>query len=485
MKKNSITKNYIYNLSYQILTIILPLITTPYLSRVLGADSVGIYGYTLSIVTYFILFGSLGVSIYGQREIAYNQEKKYDRSKIFYEILIMRFITLGVSLLLFYITFCINGEYSIYYKILTLEILATSLDISWFFQGLEEFKKTVLRHIIIKIISVISIFIFIKSKEDLIIYFFIYVLSNLLGNVSLWFYLPKFLCKVNWKDIKFYKHFKPTIALFIPQIAMQVYTVLDKTMLGNLIKDMTEVGNYEQSQKIIKLALTLVTALGTVMSPRIANTVAKNKKGDVENYLASSFNFVWFLGIPIMLGIVAVAKNMVPWFLGEEFTKSISILIVGSPIVLFIGLSNVIGIQYLIPAKKQKVLTISVIIGAAVNFICNLILIPIFKSIGAMVASVLAEFSVAIIQLLYIKKEISIKILYDGAQKYIVSGIIMCIFTYLLGTLLKPTISSTIIQIILGTIIYIIMLVILKDKTVFNFINKMKKKIFSKKQNSI
>ena len=184
--KKSIARNYIYNLIYQILILIVPLFTTPYLSRVLGAENIGIYSYTLSIVTYFILFGTLGVAMYGQREIAYVQNNAYERSKIFIEILIMRWITLGISLITFYLSFCIRGDYSTYYKILILEIIANSLDISWFFQGLEEFKKTVIRNMLVKIISVICIFVFVKTSGDLVKYFIIYVSSTLLSNLSLW-----------------------------------------------------------------------------------------------------------------------------------------------------------------------------------------------------------------------------------------------------------------------------------------------------------
>ena len=191
-EKKSITKNYIYNLIYQMLIIVLPLVTTPYLSQTLGAENVGIYGFTLSTVTYFILFGSLGVAMYGKREIAYNQDKPKERSIVFWEILIMRFVTLGISLLAFYFGFCLKGNYSVYYKILILELLANSLDISWFFQGLEEFKKTVSRNIIVKIISVIMIFIFVKTRNDLLIYFFIYVYiyQNILkkSNLKIWKY---------------------------------------------------------------------------------------------------------------------------------------------------------------------------------------------------------------------------------------------------------------------------------------------------------
>lgn len=285
MKKKSITRNYIYNVLYQVLIIIVPLITTPYLSRVLGAENIGIYSYTLSITTYFILFGSLGVAMYGQREIAYLQDKKYERSKTFFEILFMRFITLGIALVIFYFSFVTTGDYSTYYKILILEIIANALDISWFFQGLEEFKKTVLRNSLVKIVSVVFIFILVKTKNNLIEYFIIYVLSNFLGNISLWLYLPKYIEKIKFKELKVLRHIKPTIGLFIPQVAIQIYTVLDKTMIGSIIEDKSEVGFYEQAQKIVKLLLAIATSLGTVMVPRMANTFAAGDTLSPDRFL--------------------------------------------------------------------------------------------------------------------------------------------------------------------------------------------------------
>ena len=176
MNKKSITKNYMYNLIYQILVLILPLITTPYISRVLGAENIGIYSYTISIATYFILFGSLGVALYGQRQIAYEQKKAKKMSKTFWEIIILRFGTMTISMLIFYFVFVKGKQYQLYYKILLLELFANCFDISWFFQGLEEFKKTVTRNVIVKLISVIYIFAFVNKTDDLGIYFWIYVL---------------------------------------------------------------------------------------------------------------------------------------------------------------------------------------------------------------------------------------------------------------------------------------------------------------------
>lgn len=477
MSKKSVAKNYIYNLSYQILAIIIPLITTPYLSRVLGAENIGIYSYTLSITTYFILFGSLGVAMYGQREIAYIQKDVKKSSITFYEIFIMRFITLSISLLIFYLTFCINGQYNTYYKILILEIVANAIDISWFFQGLEEFKKTVVRNIIVKLISVICIFSFVKEPSDLYIYFIIYVLSTFLGNISLWFYLPRYLIKIKFKELRIRKHIKPAIMLFIPQIATQIYTVLDKTMIGTIVSDKAEVGFYEQAQKIIKLLMTIATSLGTVMLPRIAATYAEGNKKKVKEYMNKSFSFIMMIAFPLMLGIISVAYKFVPVFYGEGYDKVAPLLCIISPIIVLIGLSNVTGTQYLLPTKQQNKYTISVVVGAIVNFIFNLMLIKNLASIGASIATIIAEFSVTLTQFILIRKEIKIKDVFKISYKYIISSIIMFAFSIFIGYFISNNILSIVVQAVCSVCIYFVLLLLLKDNMFFEGISIIKEKI--------
>ena len=384
MKKQSIIKNYLYNLSYQILTMFLPLIITPYISRVLGAKNIGIYSYTLSVTTFFILFGSLGVALYGQREIAYHQNNKMKYSYIFWEVFILRCISMVISLGIYYFTFGIgNNEYNIYYQILMLEIIGNIIDISWFFQGLEEFKKIIFRNTIIKLISLLLIFIFVKRPEHLVIYFFIYVGSTFFANLSLWLYIPQKIEKISLNKIRVGRHLKPTIALFIPQIAIQLYTILDKVMIGAIINNKEEVGFYEQTQKIVKMLLTIISSLGIVMMPRIANTFAMGEKEKVQKYMKKSFNMVFFLGFPLVFGTIVISDAFVPFFFGERYYKVKLIMKVMSPIILFIGLSGVNGTQYLLPTKRQKEYTISVVIGAVTNFIVNFMLIGKYGAIGA------------------------------------------------------------------------------------------------------
>ncbi|MCI8291272.1 MAG: flippase [Clostridia bacterium] len=482
MAKKSITKNYIYHMFFEILKIVVPLITTPYLSRVLGAENIGIYSYTLSITTYFILFGSLGVALYGQREIAYLQENKHERSKTFYEILIMRFITLGISLLIFYIGFIANGQYSMYYKILLLEILANSIDISWFFQGLEEFKKTVLRNSLVKIISVICIFVFVKTQNDLVEYFFIYVISTLLGNVSLWMYLPKYVEKVKVKELKIFRHLKPTIGLFIPQVAVQVYTVLDKTMIGAFIEDKSEVGFYEQAQKIVKLLLTIATSLGTVMIPRMASTFASGDNEKLKEYMKRSFSFVLLLAFPLMFGMISVSNKFVPIFYGAGYEKVIYLISIISPILLAIGLSNVVGQQYLLPTRQQKKYTISVTVGAIVNFILNIIFIQIWKSIGASIATVIAECTVTGIQFYLVRNEFRFIDVLKIAKKYFIASIAMFAISILIGIGINNNLISILLQASISCIVYFGLLVIMKDKLVHEGINLVKSKILKSRE---
>ena len=466
----SIKKNYTYNLIYQLIVIILPIITTPYLSRVLGAEKIGIYGYVLSITTYFILFGTLGTALYGKREIAYVNKNKKEYSRAFWEIFIVRMFFIIVSLIFFYIFFIRDTKYGIYYGILSIDIIANIFDVSWFYQGLEEFQKIVIRNVVIKALSVIAIFVFVKTRKDLNIYLLIYALSTLFANLSLWIHLPKYLVKVD-KNLRFRRHILPTISLFIPQIAVQVYTLLDKTMLGSLTQNMVQVGNYEQSQKIIKTALVLVTSLGTVVSPRISSTISDGNHKQVVEYLKKSYNFVWLLGFPLMTGLMATANTVVPWFLGKEFSDSIILIMIGSALIMAIGLNNVSGIQYLISVKKQNLFTKSVVIAAIFNFCLNFILIPKFGALGAIISSVLAETLIIIVQAIDIRHDFDVRIIYKGSLKYVTGSIIMFIPVYIMGLVMSPTIITSFIQVAVGGSIYGLYLLIIKDKFTLDIID--------------
>lgn len=478
MKKNSVVKNYIYNLIYQILIMFLPIVTTPYLSRILGPEMIGIYSYTLSISAVFILFGSLGVSLYAQREIAYNQENKDRCTNIFWEIFILKLITMLISSLVFYIIFIkMSHTYSYYFTILFFEIIFSIFDISWFFQGMEDFQKTVFRNIVVKLISVILIFCFIKVKDDLIKYYLIYVFSVFLNNLSLWFYLPKYLVKTKISKLNFVRHLKSIFILFIPQIAIEVYTVLDRTMLGYLILDKSEVGFYDQSQKVIKLLLSLVTSLGVVMLSRVSSNYSSGNLKKVKEYIYKAFNLVFLLGIPMVFGIISVSKYFVPVFFGDGYSEVILLMSVLSPIIPIIGISNVIGVQYSLSINRQKIYTTSVIIGAILNFFANLLLIPIYGALGACIGTVIAELSVSLYQLYYIRKDFSIFSILKLSKNYFISAFVMFVICFLPNLLFNDNLILVISKVILGGIIYFIMLFLLKDSLFNDVMNRIFKNV--------
>lgn len=476
MANKSIVKNYLYNLTYQILTLILPLITASYLARVLGATGNGIYIYTYTIVNYFILFGSLGISMYGQREIAYVQDDKSKMKKTFIELVLFRFITIAIASIIYYFLFMKQGEYSTYYRILFLELIAAAFDISWFFQGMEDFKKTVIRNITVRLTSVGLIFLFVKQETDLSKYLTIYALADFFGNISLWFYLPKYFKGIKIKNINIVRQIPAIVLLFIPQIANKIYNMLDTTMLGKIIADKAETGYYEQSQKIIRVLLTLVTSLGTVMVPRMASMFANGEKEKINEYMKKSFNFTYMLSFPIIFGLIAISKNFVPWFFGPGYTKVIILMDIITPIILLMGIANIIGTQYLLPTKRQKEFTISVLVGIIVNFILNYIMINLWNSIGACIATVISQLVVDIMQLYYVKDEINLKEMFKLSYKYLLAGILMFVCCMLVQIVLSGFICF-VVQIMIGVCVYLGILILLKDEFLFLLINKVKEKI--------
>lgn len=477
MAEKSIVKNYLYNLIYQILILILPLVTASYLARALGAIGNGIYIYTYTMVNYFVLLGSLGISLYGQREIAYAQNDKTRMKKTFLELVIFRFITILIASVIYYFYFMRNGEYSLYYKILFFELIAAAFDISWFFQGIEDFKKTVIRNVVVRLSSVALIFIFVKNEGDLSKYLAIYALADLIGNISLWFYLPKYFKGVKIKNINITKQIPAIALLFIPQVANKVYNMLDTTMLGKIIENKAETGFYEQSQKIIRVLLTIVTSLGTVMVPRMASMFANGETEKINEYMKKSFNFTYLLSFPIIFGLIAISRDFIPWFFGPGYTKAIILMDIITPIILLMGISNIIGTQYLLPTKRQKEFTISILVGIIVNFVLNYIMIHLWNSIGACIATVISQLVVDMVQIYYIRKEIDLKKMFRLSYKYFFAGIIMfacCMFIQYISS----GIICVAIQIITGVVVYFVILIIFKDEFVFLLIGKLKEKLF-------
>lgn len=468
---------------YQLLLLIVPFITTPYLSRVLGANSIGIYSYANSIVSYFILFACLGTGTYGQRAISYVQDDKEKRSRAFWETFCFRLIMSLITLVFYGIYIFIVKENKLIFIILSLNIMNIIFEISWFFQGMEDFKKTVLRSGLVKILNIIFIFTFVKSSDDLVLYVLGTMALTLLGSISLWTYVPKYIKKVN--NIKPFRDIKTIIKLFLPTIAIQVYTLVDKSMIGwfSQGENYFENGYYEQAEKVVKICLTVVTSLGTVMIPRIGRVFKEGNHEKIKEYMYKSYRFILMLAIPICLGLISISSIFVPIFFGQGYEKVEILLIILSFLTIIIGLSNANGYQYFVPTGKENILTLSVVIGAIVNFILNLILIPKYYSIGASISSVIAEGLVTLVGFIYIRKEkiFSIRTIIKESFKYLLSGIVMFVILLFIKQYLHISTISLAILIVSGGLIYVLMILILKDefvlKLIHDFIEMLKKKI--------
>lgn len=472
----SVKVNYIYSLMYQLLAIIAPLITAPYISRVLNVSDIGIYSYTQSVVFNYILFGTIGLTVYGQREIASITAKKKDVSECFSELLYLRIILMSASIVVFFFCCVLNGNYSVAYSIELMQLFSAMLDIAFLFQGLEEFKKIALRNGIVKILNIVLIFSLVRSSDDLNWYIFCCAIGSIVSCVIIWVSKPKdvHLIKVPVKSI--FAHLIPAIALFIPQVAVEVYTVLDKTMLG-MLTEKAESGYYEQANKIIKILLTIVTSLGTVMLSRVSKLLGENAHDRVNTYIYKSFSFVFCISIPIAVGLALISHDFIPMYFGPGYERSADLVVIMCPISILIGMSSVCGTQYLIPAKRQKDYTINVSTGAVVNLIINLLLIPHFGCIGAAIASLTAETAVLSRHLYSIRKDFSILKILSLSKKYIIAACCMSLVVVILGKGLPHGMTGLIIKVVGGALAYVIMLLINKDEIVYDTMVKLKSKI--------
>ena len=467
-------KNYIYNIMYQLVKLFLPLFLVSYTYAHLGPSTLGINDYAANISSWFILLGVLGVNTYGNREIAKVRDNKDRLSKSFYEILVMQIINMTIALVLYVIyTLLFVKENQIIYFLICLSILASVFDISWFYYGVEDFGIVSIRNIVVKIVSVLLIFAFVKKPADLWMFTLINSLSDLIGQLVTFLGLKKYInkTKVSVKDA-YKNHLAGTFALFIPTVAINIYTLLDQTLLGTMVEDKGQLNLYKTSVSFVKMFLYFVTSIGSVVMPRIANLFVKNKDhSEVNRYINMTFKLAIILSVPIFVALEVVSGSFFPWYTKDEYMYVIPLVRLVSPIIIFISLSNVFGTQYLVPVGRNNEYTKSIIAGALINLLINLYAIPRWQAAGACVASVCAEFTVTFTQWLYIRKDVEIHSM-SSFIKSALSALVMGVVIYFIGNAMGAKIITNMVQAIVGIIIYVAMLLILKEETTINLYNK-------------
>lgn len=472
-KKPNVIKNYFYNLSYKLLAILVPLITTPYIARVLKAEAIGAFSYTQSIATYFSIFGIMGLDLYGQLQISRFRDNKKNLSQSFTEILIAKTITSIMSILLYSCFIIVYGQYTILLTIMGTMIVANAIDISWLFQGLEEFKKIVIRNYIVKLAGLALILAFVKKEEDVFLYAIIIQGSSLLGNISLWYKITRYVdfAQIHWERVL--KHINNSLIYFLPAIATTIYTSTDKVMLGAIIHSDYQNGIYDQAHKIEQVIITIVSSMSTVLLPRLAYLYSNDDNETLNRYIGYAISVVGLIEIPIMCGLCGIADVFIPVFLGSGFMECIDLIRIFSIMILFSGINTMLGNSCLVAQGKQKCYNIGVFAGATINIALNTVLIPRYSSYGAAGASLAAEITVFAVFLYYSKNEyISLKTILHKWTKYFVAAIPMGLAVKRIGNTFGGGIKILFIQIALGVLIYSVLVLLQKDEFVQKLIKR-------------
>lgn len=451
----SIKRNISLQTAFQIVNTCLPLITAPYLARRLGAVQLGVFSYTSSIVAYFTLAAMLGTVNYGTRCIASVKNDLNARSKIFWSIFLLQIIMTLISLLAYaayLLLFC--KENVLIATIQIISLISCLFDINWFFFGIERFQMTVTRSLIIKALTVSAVLLFVKKQTDLWLYTLIMLGGTFLSQIVLFFYLPKYVIRVAVTAQNIREHILPNLTLFIPLLAMSVYHTMDKTMLG-MLSTYEEVGFYYNSDKVVNMPMSIINGVGTVMLPRMSYLLADGRQKEADDLFNTTLEGIAAICIAISCGIAAVSAEFIPIFYGKGYDACVLITIVFTPILLFKGFSVIARTQYLIPMKMEREFTKSVIGGAIVNLIMNLILIPPFAALGAAIATVVAELVACVMQFLSLRgRNLGLGRLMYHTALYAVMGLFMIGIVRLVSLLQLPTMIKLMFEILTGACFY-------------------------------
>lgn len=470
----SILKNYSYNLLYQITMVILPIITIPYVSRVIGSEGIGIYTYTNSIVQYFILFANWGLSLYASREIAFVQDDSYKKSKIFTEIVTIQFIgTLVVLFVYFLYILLICKNFKSLFLIQSISILAVAFDVSWFYIGTENFKKNVIRNLIVRFSAFFLLFILVKTPDDLWKYILLIICSSFLGQLYMWLGITDYIKKVQFKKLQLVQHVKKAKFFFLI-ISIGVISVnLNKTLIGLLVST-SELGKYEMSYRLIMVSLLFVTSLGSVMAPRISATFSEGDKIKVNEYIRMSLQFILFFCFLIIPVIILISNNFIHWFLGSNFKGAGLYFILLSPMILINSLSNLIATQYMIPSGNEKKYFISLIIGVLIGIISSFLLITKLSVVGACLSVLITECTILAAHIFQTRNQKELHNILGNGWQFIIACLPAFLFSYLLNHFIKGPILLMTFQISTSLIIYSLILMALKNNFLLVIYSKLK-----------
>lgn len=485
--KNNLKFNLIFQTLYQLLETCIPLITAPYLSRTLGAEKLGVFSYTSSIVAFFALFAMLGTQNYGTKSIASVNKDIDKRSKLFFEIYGFQLIVCAISIIvyiLYLVFFCNENKLISTVQILTL--VGCIFNINWFFFGMEQFKVTVSVNSVIRVVSVIFIFLFVKKPSDLWVYSLIILSSTCVSHIYLLGKVKNYIHfrKTTLSDI--FIHLRPNIVLFVPLLAMSVYHIMDKTMLG-FISDYNQSGYYYNADKIINITAGVISGISTVLLPRMSYLVSNDRKDESVDLFCLSLESTVMAASAMSFGIATISKEFIPFFFGPGFQECIILTITLSPVIIIKAFSFTARYQYLIPNNREYDFLVSVILGAIFNIILNFLLIPKFGAMGAVIGTLIAELVACIWQFIVLSKYIRIISSIVESFSYIFIGVLMFFAVRVIANYLTYNLILNIfIEIIFGIVVYTVLCLIYwnyTDSNIGNYIRLnylVKNKIFKR-----
>ncbi len=454
MKKESLSKNLVFQFLYQGLILVIPLILSPYLTRTLQETALGIYSYTNSIAYYFVILSLLGISRYGQRIISQSADDETLLRKNFWSLFIVHILNSLVVLLVY--VFCVlvfTKEDKLIYLIQGFYVASALFDITWLFYGLENFRSVVIKNTVVKIVECILIFTFVHSPTDLWKYTVISTMGLLLGQVVM---IPQAIHLVPWiwftrKDME--RHIKPLLVFSISVIAVSLYTVFDKTLLG-LLTNKENVAFYEYSNKIITIPKTIIGVVGTVMFPRACRLAAQEDFQGQKKYIGYSFFLTSVIGMGSIMGLIAVGKQFAVLYFGKNFAVCGNVIIALSPLIYIIGIGDIIRTQYMIPNHMDKQFNICILLNALVNIILSTSLIPVVGIYGAVIGTVSAELFGIVFQLIICREFIQIKDILNTAIPCWVSGVVMFGIIKLLQMCVGNRMLGLGLEILVGMLVY-------------------------------
>lgn len=468
--RKSLAKNSFYNVIYKALSVLFPLVTVTYVSRVLLAKGVGEVSYAQNIVSYFTIIAALGLPNYGTREIAKARNDAIFRNKIFSELFIINAVSTTVCSIAYFVTISVLATFKsniCLYMVVGLAVVFNYINLDWFYQGIEEYGYIAKRSFIVKLLMLVMLFAFVKSSEDTIVYAFIYCLGVGGNNLFNLFNLKKYEVDFQARNIDIKRHLKPVFILLASSIAVELYTLVDTTMIGFMCPT-ENVGYYTNAMKLVKLLISVITAIGGVLLPRLSYYRSRNEVEECSRIVTKVFEALIYLFVPCEVGILLTADLVMPVLFGDSFVSGILTLRIASLLICTLGFSNLFGTQVLLTFGAEKKLLLSTICGAIINICLNSCFIPLYAQNGAAVASVVSETVVTGMTFFFAKKFISIYIDKKFITSTVISTLIMSVCVIIIRSSVSQRYLSLLCSALFGALAYFLMSVLSKNKVLYD-----------------